>query len=87
MIHADVFSGYSIPNLDVYYEDCVIGGPGAFLVTVESIDRIAEAIRRKLVLEIAGRQPEIMPAATLPERERRVDCLVGEKLRRRWMDP
>lgn len=87
MIHADFFGGYSIPNLDVYYEDCVIGGPGAFLVTVENIDRIAEAIRRKLVLEIAGRQPTVMPAAAFPERERRIDCLVGEKLRRRWMDP
>ena len=62
MIHADYFGGYSISNLDVYYEDCVIGGPGAFLLTVESIDRIAEAIRRKLVLEIAGASPRIMPS-------------------------
>lgn len=88
MLHADYLSGYSIPNLDVYYEDCVIGGPGAFLVTVESIDRIAEAIRRKLVLEIAGAEPKIMPAAeTFPGRVPRIDCLIGEKLRRRWMDP
>jgi hypothetical protein len=86
MFHADVFSGYSIPNLDVYYEDCVIGGPGAFLITVESVDHFAEAIRRKLVLEIAGGEPKILPAG-LAERERRIDCLIGEKLRRRWMDP
>ncbi len=86
MIHADVIGGYSIPELDVYYEDCVIGGPGAFLVTVESIDRFAEAIRRKLVLEIAGTPPKVMPAA-FPQREPRIDCLIGEKLRRRWMDP
>lgn len=88
MVHSDYLGGYSIPNLDVYYEDCVIGGPGAFLVTVESIDRIAEAIRRKLVLEIAGVEPRIMPAqAIVPQREPRIDCLIGEKLRRRWMDP
>lgn len=88
MINADYLGGYSIPNLDVYYEDCVIGGPGAFLVTIESIDRIAEAIRRKLVLEIAGVQPAIQRVAeTFPSREPRVDCLIGEKLRRRWMDP
>jgi hypothetical protein len=88
MIHSDYIGGYSIPNLDIYYEDCVIGGPGAFLVTVESIDRIAEAIRRKLVLEIASASP-IMPAAetNLLQREPRIDCLIGEKLRRRWMDP
>jgi hypothetical protein len=89
MIHSDYLGGYSIPNLDVYYEDCVIGGPGAFLVTVESIDRIAEAIRRKLVLEIAGTAPRIMPAAerSLEQHKPRIDCLIGEKLRRRWMDP
>jgi len=89
MIHSDYMGGYSIPNLDVYYEDCVIGGPGAFLVSVESIDRFAEAIRRKLVMEIAGAAPRIMPAAetNLLQREPRIDCLIGEKLRRRWMDP
>jgi hypothetical protein len=89
MIHSDYVGGYSISNLDVYYEDCVIGGPGAFLVTVESIDRFAEAIRRKLVLEIAGAAPRIVPAAetNLLQREPRIDCLIGEKLRRRWMDP
>jgi hypothetical protein len=86
MINADLFGGYSIRELDVYYEDCVIGGPGAFLVTVESFERIAEAIRRKLVLEIAGGAAEIIPVQ-LGERQPRIDCLIGEKLRRRWMDP
>ncbi len=86
MIHADYFGGYSIRELDIYYEDCVIGGPGAFLVTVENIDRIAEAIRRKLVLEIAGAPARVVPVQ-LKDREPRVDCLIGEKLRRRWMDP
>lgn len=86
MLNADYFGGYSIPDLDVYYEDCVIGGPGAFLVTVQDIDRIAEAIRRKLVLEIAGRPALPIPVA-FPERTPRVDCMIGEKLRRRWMDP
>ena len=86
MIHADFFGGYSIPNLDVYYEDCVIGGPGAFLVTVENIDQIAEAIRRKLVLEIAGGEPKVRLAA-FSAPEPRIDCLIGEKLRRHWTDP
>jgi hypothetical protein len=86
MLNADYFGGYSIRELDIYYEDCVIGGPGAFLITVESMDRIAEAIRRKLVLEIAGSPAMIVPAQ-FGEREPRIDCLIGEKLRRRWMDP
>jgi len=86
MVRADYFGGYSIRDLDIYYEDCVIGGPGAFLVTVDSIDRIAEAIRRKLVLEIAGAPAQWIPAQ-VARREPRIDCLIGEKLRRRWLDP
>ena len=85
MINTDYFGSYSIRELDIYYEDCVIGGPGAFLVTVDSPDRFAEAIRRKLVLEIAGAPPRIIPAQGR-SREPRVDCLIGEKLRRRWME-
>jgi hypothetical protein len=87
MLHADLISGFSIPDIDVYYEDCVIGGPGAFLVTVESIERIAEAIRRKLVLEIAGAEPRVIPAQLRSDAPPRIDCMIGEKLRRRWMDP
>ncbi len=86
VLNADFYGGYSIPNLDIYYEDCVIGGPGAFLITVASLDRFAEAVRRKLVLEIAGAEPAISPAA-FGQHEPRIDCLIGEKLRQRWMDP
>jgi Protein of unknown function (DUF1194) len=74
----------SISDLDVYYEDCVIGGFGAFLVVVQSADQFAEAIRRKLVLEIAGTQPQIVPAAAVASGDR-MDCLIGEKLREQWM--
>ncbi len=74
----------SISNLDVYYEDCVIGGPGAFLIPVTSADQFAQAIRRKLVLEIAGVPPKVIPAAAT-ERSKRIDCLIGEKLREQMM--
>ena len=47
-----------IENLDVYYEDCVIGGPGAFVIPIRERDQFKEATRTKLVLEIAGRTPE-----------------------------
>ncbi len=77
-------SGFaSIDNLDVYYEDCVIGGFGAFLVVVQSADQFAEAIRRKLVLEIAGVEPRVVPAAATVA-GKRIDCLIGEKLREQW---
>jgi hypothetical protein len=76
---------FNLHDLDVYYEHCVIGGPAAFLVTVESPDRFAVAIRRKLVLEIAGRTPELIPAAVIKV-QGDYDCLIGEKLRRQRME-
>lgn len=55
------FGRYSIPNLDLYYRDCVIGGPAAFIVVAENFAAFASAIRRKLILEIAGLTPEEVP--------------------------
>ena len=54
-----------IEQLDIYYEDCVIGGPGAFVIPIKERDKFKEAIRTKLVLEIAGRTPErrVVPVA------------------------
>jgi hypothetical protein len=54
-----------VPNLDLYYEDCVIGGIGAFFVVAKSFDDFARAIRRKLILEIAGLAPARPPASGL----------------------
>jgi hypothetical protein len=51
-------STLDIDQLDIYYEDCVIGGPGAFVVPIRERDQFKDAIRTKLVLEIAGRTPE-----------------------------
>ena len=65
-------------NLDTYYEDCVIGGPGAFIVTVKDAGAFETAIKRKLVLEIAGLPARPMLVAT-PLRSPRADCLMGEK--------
>ncbi|HKG74998.1 MAG TPA: DUF1194 domain-containing protein [Aestuariivirgaceae bacterium] len=76
---------YSIANLDVYYEDCVIGGPGAFILPVREKSQLAAAIRRKLVLEIAGTPPLIIRVAeTRPEP--RIDCMIGERLIERWLE-
>jgi hypothetical protein len=78
------FGAYGIRELDIYYVDCVIGGPGAFIVTVDDPSQFPAAIRRKLVLEIAGilPPPQLIPAAvTAP----RIDCLIGEKRRERYL--
>ena len=81
------FGPYNIPNLDVYYEDCVIGGPGAFMITVDDMSRFAVAIRRKLVLEIAGHAAGAAAdeGGRLSTQPPRVDCLIGEKQRGRWI--
>lgn len=41
------------PNLDDYYRNHVIGGPGAFLIAAQTFEMFGEAVRRKLVQEIA----------------------------------
>ena len=41
-------------GLPKYFEENVIGGPGAFLFQVDNFGTFAEAITRKLVTEIAG---------------------------------
>jgi uncharacterized protein DUF1194 len=71
-----------IENLDIYYEDCVIGGPGAFVVPIREREKFIEATRTKLVLEIAGRQPEarVVPASSQAPR---ISCTIGEKM---WQD-
>jgi hypothetical protein len=68
-----------IEDLDIYYEDCVIGGAGAFVVPIREREKFKEATRTKLVLEIAGRQPEgaIVPAAASAPR---ISCMIGEAL-------
>lgn len=45
------------PELDRYYESNVIGGPNAFVVAAQSYESFADAVRRKLILEIAGQSP------------------------------
>jgi len=45
-------------NLDQYYRDCVIGGPGAFIVPVRERQQFAEAIKTKILREIAGLAPD-----------------------------
>jgi Protein of unknown function (DUF1194) len=75
-----------IENLDVYYEDCVIGGPAAFVVPIHERNQFKEATRTKLVLEIAGRtlEPRVVPAAASAPR---ISCTIGERMwRERWGD-
>ncbi len=68
MLNGAYGTGPSIPNLDVYYEDCVIGGPGSFVITIKEREQFKEATRTKLVQEIAGlpARPRIVPVQAKP---------------------
>jgi hypothetical protein len=77
----------AIHDLDAYYEACVIGGYGAFLVKVSDISQFAEAIRNKLVIEIAGfKLSEVQErrlAAAFVQYTQPYNCLVGEESQER----
>lgn len=91
---------YYLPDLDKYYEGCVIGGAGAFYVVARDFSDFARAIKKKLILEIAGRTPGIRAFPRLlratathaaadaagPGYHR--GCDIGERMRfRNWGDP
>ncbi|WJR80271.1 DUF1194 domain-containing protein [Bradyrhizobium sp. NP1] len=84
MVKEPSYSTMDIDNLDWYYEDCVIGGPGSFVVSIKDRDKFKEAIRTKLLLEVAGASPDrgVVPVAE-KDKEPRVSCLIGEKI---WQD-
>jgi len=79
---------YNIPNLDLFYRDCVIGGPGAFIVVAKGFESFARAVRRKLLLEISGYTPpraveriykaqQVVPPPRVPP-----PCDIGEQIMR-----
>ncbi|MEE8334489.1 MAG: DUF1194 domain-containing protein, partial [Alphaproteobacteria bacterium] len=80
-----------LKDLDLYYRDCVIGGPGAFYVVANDFKDFARAVLRKLILEIA----DLTPARPAPRKllirvafragRTAPPCDIGEKLRQqRW---
>lgn len=83
---------YDVPDLDRYYRDCVTGGPGSFVIPVNDWSQFPEAIRRKLVLELAGTgypptsEGEGLPVV-LAQAKGTYDCLIGEKMwrNRSWL--
>jgi hypothetical protein len=78
------WSMMDIEELDVYYEDCVIGGPGAFVIPIREREKFKEAIRHKLVQEIASLTPQSKVVKVSSDKPR-VDCAIGEKLwQERW---
>ena len=84
------FGGMNLRDLDIYFEHCVIGGPDAFMIAANGFEDFAKAVRRKMILEIAGLTPEprFIPAQATPQIFEATDCQVGEKMMQfRFRDP
>ena len=85
MLKRPLAASMDIENLDIYYEDCVIGGPGSFVIPIKEREKFKEATRTKLVLEIAGRQPAGARYSGAASEAPRISCLIGERMwQYRW---
>lgn len=77
--------GYlDIPDLDLYFKDCVIGGSGAFMIPVRDKAQFQHAVKTKVLLEVAGLTPPdplIHPAQDAG----RANCFIGESMWRERM--
>jgi hypothetical protein len=68
---------WDIEDLDLYFRDCVIGGPGAFMIPVREKHQFIDAIKTKIIWEIAAPpQPHVLiqDAQTASS----ANCLAGE---------
>ena len=59
------YGSSQLQTLDLYFRDCVIGGRSAFIEVAKDFKDFGRAIRRKLILEISGRQPLLPDQAGL----------------------
>ena len=82
----DYLGPADIKDLDIYYEDCVIGGPDAFMISIRNANNFVDATRNKLVREIARAPARKNPLVQRAQaREPRISCMIGENLwRNRW---
>lgn len=76
-------SYFDIDNLDVYYEDCVITGVGAFVIPIRERSQFADATRTKLVREVAEQPAGDVQVQRAQTQKPRLECLSGE---RQWRD-
>ena len=82
---------WSIDHLDLYYETCVIGGLGAFVLPVYDWDDFPEAVKRKMVMEIFIGESEAPERLVPIQYADSTDCQIGEKIwemrRGMWAEP
>jgi hypothetical protein len=77
-------NGLDLADLDLYYRDCVITGPGAFMIPVRGKEEFRDAIRTKIIREIAAVPAPDSLSILLASEESgpRADCMAGEMSRK-----
>lgn len=72
-------------DLDLYFRDCVIGGPGAFMVPARERSQFQLAIQTKIILEVSGVEPAPHPLVKRAQgAPGRANCMAGEI---EWRNP
>ena len=75
----------AIDHLDAYYRDCVIGGPGSFMIPITEMSQFLSATKQKIIREVAElTQSDVQ---YVQNRTRKSDCMIGERMMRerdRW---
>ncbi|MHB2166615.1 DUF1194 domain-containing protein [Alsobacter sp. R-9] len=92
MLNRPNFGYPEVERLDEYYSDCVIGGPGSFMIPIRERNQFIDATRTKILLEIALAPPAEMPAQMVPAQYTplqveapRSNCMFGERSwQQRW---
>jgi hypothetical protein len=81
LINPSGVPGVSYVGIDDYYRDCVIGGPGSFVIPIRTLADFAPAIRRKLILEIAWLPPEsgVVPVLDTLTPAPKVNCAAADR--------
>ena len=85
LIRPSQMTAQAFGNLDLYYADCVTGGPGSFVLPIHAASEFATAIRYKLILEVSGLGA--WPETIKVHAEEPTDCLFGEHYRLLYPDP
>ncbi|MCP8938088.1 DUF1194 domain-containing protein [Alsobacter sp. SYSU M60028] len=89
MLNRPNFGYPEVAHLDQYYTDCVIGGPAAFTIPIRERSQFVDAIRTKILLEVAlapqrERPHNVIPAQATPEAPSS-SCTFGERSwQQRW---
>jgi hypothetical protein len=79
-------SVFDMEDLDDYYTDCVIGGPGSFMIAITEREQFVAATRSKILREIASVPSEhilpdgirVVPVSDTPARPK-MNCRIGEQ--------